>query len=103
MWFPAVRYIWTIKMRDGRAGLLPATSLSPDANQPPMRNRFETGGRRGGCLQALAKFPLVLPAASQLDQLNALAAVARKLRDREVLRMLRLATSGTELYRVVTE
>jgi PTS system nitrogen regulatory IIA component len=48
-------------------------------------------------------FLLVLPAASQLDQLNALAAVARKLRDREVLRMLRLATSGTELYRVVTE
>jgi nitrogen PTS system EIIA component len=48
-------------------------------------------------------FLLVLPAASQLDQLNALAAVARKLRDREGLRMLRLATSGTELYRVVSE
>jgi PTS system nitrogen regulatory IIA component len=49
-------------------------------------------------------FLLVLPAAaSQLDQLNALAAVARKLRDREVLRLLRLATSGTELYRVETE
>jgi len=45
-------------MRDGRAGLLPATSLSPDANQPPMRNRFETGGRRGASLQALARFPL---------------------------------------------
>ena len=44
-------------------------------------------------------FLLVLPAASQLDQLNALAAVARKLRDREVLRSLRAATSGTELYR----
>jgi len=48
-------------------------------------------------------FLLVLPAASQLDQLNALAAVARKLRDREVLRMLRVAASGTELYRAVTE
>ncbi len=48
-------------------------------------------------------FLLVLPAASQLDQLNALAAVARKLRDREVLRKLRAATSGTELYRAVTE
>jgi nitrogen PTS system EIIA component len=48
-------------------------------------------------------FLLVLPAASQLDQLNALAAVARKLRDREVLRMLRVATTGTEFYRAVTE
>ena len=48
-------------------------------------------------------FLLLLPAASQLDQLNALAAVARKLRDREVLRNLRSATSGTELYRAVTE
>jgi nitrogen PTS system EIIA component len=48
-------------------------------------------------------FLLVLPAGSQLDQLNALAAVARKLRDREVLRKLRVATSGTELYRAVTE
>jgi nitrogen PTS system EIIA component len=48
-------------------------------------------------------FLLVLPAASQLDQLNALAAVARKLRDREVLQRLRSAGSGTELYRAVTE
>ena len=31
------------------------------------------------------------------------AAVARKLRDREVLRNLRAATSDTELYRAVTE
>jgi len=46
---------------------------------------------------------LVLPASSQLDQLNALAAAARKLRDREVLKMLRTATSITELYRAVTE
>jgi nitrogen PTS system EIIA component len=48
-------------------------------------------------------FLLLLPASAQLDQLNALAAVARKLRDREVLRKLRTATSGTELYRAVTE
>jgi PTS system nitrogen regulatory IIA component len=48
-------------------------------------------------------FLLVLPAASQLDQLNALAAVARKLRDREVLQKLRAATSITELYRAVTD
>jgi PTS system nitrogen regulatory IIA component len=48
-------------------------------------------------------FLLLLPASSQLDQLNALAAVARKLRDREVLRKLRSATSGIELFRAVTE
>jgi nitrogen PTS system EIIA component len=48
-------------------------------------------------------FLLVLPAASQLDQLNALAAVARKLRDREALQKLRRAGSGTELYRAVIE
>ncbi len=46
-------------------------------------------------------FLLVLPAASQLDQLNALAVVARKLRDRDVLRKLRDATSTMELYRAV--
>ncbi len=48
-------------------------------------------------------FLLLLPASSQLDQLNALAAVARKLRDADVLRKLRGATSTTELYRAVTE
>ena len=48
-------------------------------------------------------FLLLLPASSQLDQLNALAAVARKLRDRDVLRKLRSAASGTELYQAVTE
>ena len=47
-------------------------------------------------------FLLLLPAASQLDQLNALAAVARKLRDADVLRKVRGATSTTELYRAVT-
>ena len=48
-------------------------------------------------------FLLLLPAASQLDQLNALAAVARKLRDHNVLAKLRSATSTAELYRAVTE
>jgi nitrogen PTS system EIIA component len=48
-------------------------------------------------------FLLILPAASQLDQLNALAAVARTLRDADVLRKMRSAASTTELYRVVTE
>lgn len=46
---------------------------------------------------------LLLPAASQLDQLNALAAVARKLRDRDVLARLRRAATSTELYRTLTE
>jgi len=48
-------------------------------------------------------FLLMLPAAAQLDQLNALAAVARKLRDREVLTKLRTATTNAALYRAVTE
>jgi nitrogen PTS system EIIA component len=48
-------------------------------------------------------FLLLLPATAQLDQLNALAAVARRLRDREVLRQLRAASSSAELYRVLTE
>jgi len=48
-------------------------------------------------------FLLVLPAASQLDQLNCLAAVARTLRDTEVLRKMRSATSTIELYRAVAE
>ena len=48
-------------------------------------------------------FMLLLPASSQIDQLNALAAVARKLRDRDVLARLRSATGSTEFYRAVTE
>ena len=47
-------------------------------------------------------FVLLLPASSQLDQLNALAAVARKLREPEVLRKLRAAATKTELYQVIT-
>jgi PTS system nitrogen regulatory IIA component len=46
---------------------------------------------------------LLLPASSQLDQLNCLAAVARRLRDAEVLGKMRNATSTTELYRAVAE
>ena len=48
-------------------------------------------------------FLLLLPAAKQLDQLNTLAAVARKLGDKSLLRRLRNATTGTELYRALTE
>jgi nitrogen PTS system EIIA component len=47
-------------------------------------------------------FLIMLPAASQLDQLNALAAVARTLRDEDVLRKMRNAASTTELHRAVT-
>jgi PTS system nitrogen regulatory IIA component len=48
-------------------------------------------------------FLLLLPASSQLDQLNALAAVARKLREPDTLKRLRAATSATGLYRAITE
>jgi PTS system nitrogen regulatory IIA component len=48
-------------------------------------------------------FLLLLPASSQLDQLNALAAVARKLRDPKLLLKLRRATHAAELYQALTE
>jgi PTS system nitrogen regulatory IIA component len=48
-------------------------------------------------------FLLLLPASSQLDQLNALASVARKLRDPKTLRKLREATTPAELYTTATE
>ena len=48
-------------------------------------------------------FLLLLPASSQLDQLNALAAVARKLREPDTLKRLRAATSATGLYRAIAE
>jgi PTS system nitrogen regulatory IIA component len=48
-------------------------------------------------------FLLLLPAASQLDQLNALAAVARKLRDADVLDKLRSAANRAELYRALCD
>jgi hypothetical protein len=42
-----------------------------------------------------------LPAASEGEQLNALACVARKFRDPETVRHLRRATDGAELYRAM--
>src|SRR5262245_36635921 len=46
-------------------------------------------------------FLLLLPASSQMDQLNALAAVARKLRDPKVLRRLREAPDSASFYAAV--
>jgi nitrogen PTS system EIIA component len=43
-------------------------------------------------------FLLLLPAGAQGEQLNALASVARKLRDAEVLRTVRGARDGNALY-----
>ena len=43
-------------------------------------------------------FLLLLPAGAQGEQLNALASVARKLRDVEVLRKVRGAREGNALY-----
>jgi PTS system nitrogen regulatory IIA component len=47
-------------------------------------------------------FLLALPASHQLEQLNALAAVARKLRDPDVLRRLREAPTATALYQAIS-
>ena len=44
---------------------------------------------------------LLLPASSQTDELNALAAIVRKLRDPELIRKLRQATNKSELYRAI--
>lgn len=48
-------------------------------------------------------FLLLLPASSQLDQLNALAAVARKLRDPETLRRLRKADGEAAFYDAIAK
>jgi PTS system nitrogen regulatory IIA component len=48
-------------------------------------------------------FLMLLPAASQLDQLNTLAAAARKLRDGGVLNRLRKATTSAELYGAIAD
>jgi PTS system nitrogen regulatory IIA component len=48
-------------------------------------------------------FLLLLPASSQLDCLNALAAVARKLRDLETARRMRAASNAFELYRAAVD
>jgi PTS system nitrogen regulatory IIA component len=47
-------------------------------------------------------FFLLLPTKAQGEQLTALASVARKLRDSEVISSLRGAADGSEIYRVVT-
>jgi PTS system nitrogen regulatory IIA component len=47
-------------------------------------------------------FFLLLPAKAQGEQLTALASVARKLRDSEVISNLRRAADGSQVYRVVT-
>jgi len=47
-------------------------------------------------------FLLMLPASSQLEQLNALAAVARRLRDPVVLQKLRDAATSGDLYTAVS-
>jgi PTS system nitrogen regulatory IIA component len=47
-------------------------------------------------------FLLALPAADQLEQLNALAAVARKLRDPGTVRRLREAPTAAALYQAIT-
>jgi PTS system nitrogen regulatory IIA component len=46
-------------------------------------------------------FLLLLPSTSSGDQLNALAAVARRLRDANVVRELREAPDGSSLYRAL--
>ena len=46
-------------------------------------------------------FLLLLPASSQLDQLNTLAAVARKLRDPHIMGKIRGASTAAELYTAV--
>jgi nitrogen PTS system EIIA component len=48
-------------------------------------------------------FLLLLPTAAEGDQLNALAGVARKLRDPDTLRGLRDAADGAELFRAMTQ
>lgn len=48
-------------------------------------------------------FLLLLPASSQLDQLNALAAVARKLRGAETRARVRRAASQAEFYRAIAD
>ena len=48
-------------------------------------------------------FLLLLPAAAAGEQLNALASVARKLRDPMSLRRLRQAADGAELYAIMVQ
>jgi len=65
-----------------------------------LKNPIEFDAIDGGPVDLV--FLLMLPATSQLEQLNALAAAARRLRDPQVLEELRGATTNAELYRAVT-
>jgi nitrogen PTS system EIIA component len=48
-------------------------------------------------------FLLLIPAQSQTDALNALASVARKLRDPELVQQLRCAADATELHNAILD
>jgi PTS system nitrogen regulatory IIA component len=48
-------------------------------------------------------FVLLLPAAAERDQLDALASVARKLRDAQTVLRMRQARRATELYFAISE
>jgi nitrogen PTS system EIIA component len=64
-----------------------------------LKNPIDFAAIDGGPVDIV--FLMLLPAASQLDQLNTLAAAARKLRDGDLLSKLRKATTATELYRTI--
>ena len=66
-----------------------------------LKNPIDFAAIDGGPVDIV--FLILLPAASQLDQLNTLAAAARKLRDRGVLNSLRKAITSAELYRAITD
>jgi nitrogen PTS system EIIA component len=64
-----------------------------------LKNPIDFAAIDGGPVDIV--FLMLLPAASQLDQLNTLAAAARKLRDGDLLSKLRKATTAAELYRTI--
>ena len=66
-----------------------------------LKNPIDFAAIDGGPVDIV--FLMLLPAASQLDQLNTLAAAARKLRDRGVLNRLRKATTSAELYAAIAD
>jgi PTS system nitrogen regulatory IIA component len=66
-----------------------------------LKNPIDFAAIDGGPVDIV--FLMLLPAASQLDQLNTLAAAARKLRDGGLLSKLRKATTAAELYRTIAD
>ena len=66
-----------------------------------LKNPIDFAAIDGGPVDIV--FLMLLPAASQLDQLNSLAAAARKLRDGDLLNKLRKATTAAELYRTIAD